>query len=410
MINQKVYKILYKKYLGEYFDNNKTSKALGYFEKNYYCEMFYDAVNQADDEKSKCILKKMLSSKGYLNNYVFIEAFCKCCLEKDASKRIYFYETTLIKDLSDNIKFTKKSDWEKILYLILSQRMYRLALCVRNKFIDFLKVKGKFRDRYSVCIENGEYKQAEAMLKKSIKLKILKAVQHPNFYRYYNSLPTWKKARGNDEYLDKEFKSYIKDKRILIIGPSDNGEIYEINPKYDVVVRFACFEGEADISYYNGLHSVRMENNGTVPEGVKFCVFKYRRQNSFRNNLYEKKVGRMARWSLMMMLSGCSPNMLQVALADLLHYTDKIEVRDNNLYLNNIYKEGYASNELLKNMNGYKKNSMFAQHDILGNFRYTSSLFRNGFFSADSKLTNILNMTEEEYAYQMECNNLFVEG
>lgn len=414
MLSKGIYKIIYRKYNGAYFDNTKTSKALGYYEKNYYCEKFWHAAHESSFYRCCEIVKEYISRKGYLTNQIFIQELCRCCCEMDVRDKSALYEKLLERKETKGLYFVKREDWEKVLYLVLSQKMFRLAEFIRNKFVNQLKDRGYFRDLFCLLVEEGKYEEALDRLERSKMYRFKKAFLKRSLVSYWNALPIYKPEGNKGPYYDKRFAELIENKDVVIIGPSSNGEEYTIDNSKSVIVRFAYFGSSdkkniTDMSYYNGLHSVKMEENQAVPEGISQCVFKYMRSTTFRWYIYDKELGRMARWSLKIMLPGCSPNMLQVALADLLHYAKRVRVFDSNLYINNVYCSGYASNELLKTMSNYKKDSMFAQHDIIGNFIYTKSLFDNGYFEADKKLSGILNMSVKEYAYQMELNNGFLE-
>jgi len=414
MLDKSIYKIIYKKYDGDYFDNIKTSKALGYYQKNHFCEMFWNAAKESSVATSEKVIKQYISSRGYDLNLPFFRDFCQCSCEQNACEKNVLYEKLLTSDSVKNIEFVRRSDWEKVIYLVFTQKMFRLGEYIRKRYVDYLQRNGTFRDKFCILIEVGKYDEAKRLLEESSLYHIKKIMGMKLISKYVNAIPGWKCESEGYPYYDRRFLKILGDKQVAIIGPSDNGDHYEIDADNTVVIRFAYFENKdgknkTNISYYNGLHSVRMEENGKVPDGISQCIFKYKRDTRFRKMLYKTGFGRMARWSLNIMIPGCSPNMLQITLADLLHYTDRITVYDSNLYINNLYRPGYASNDLLSEMSDYKKDSMFAQHDIIGNFLYTQSLYINGFFEADNKLSSILKMDSEEYAFQMELNNGFLE-
>ncbi len=409
MIPKAIYRIIYKKYAGSFFNEEKTSRALGYHELNYWSKLFFDAVMSGDIKLCKTVIMKEFSRKGFEDNKVFFDKFCCCCLQKDnIAKKNEYQELLQIKE-NQGVRFNKRLDWEKLLYLTLSQKMYRLGLLVRNEFLSYLSKHGSLEDRFCICIENGEYVEAKKILDDVRKKRFPLYFYWNGIQHYYDAIPG-EHCSGHGQHYDEEFQKYVANKRIVIIGPSDNGEDYTLDIQNTIIVRFAHFKDadyvyKTNMSYYNGMHSVKMENDGQIPSGIEWCVFKYNRNTEFRKKVYKEKRGRMGRWSTKMMLPGSSPNMLQVALVDLSHYTKNLYVCDSNMYINNVYKTGYASIELRDKMNNYKKQSMFAQHDIIGNFLFTKSLFKNGYFKCDKRLEEILSMSIFDYVYQMEFNN-----
>ena len=77
MLDKALYKIIYKKYDGDYFDNIKTSKALGYYQKNHYCEIFWKATKESSVGTCEEVIKQYISSSGYDSNVSFFRDFCQ---------------------------------------------------------------------------------------------------------------------------------------------------------------------------------------------------------------------------------------------------------------------------------------------------------------------------------------------
>lgn len=411
--------IVYYKYR-EVFNPKKTAKAFGYWRPYKQSERIFRMAKTAtlEDLKSKKLyfeLLKALKLSKHNRCEELLNCVCNCsvyCITKEDFDQHYERLCTEIKKL--DVSQLNSYSTEMLICIMLTLGLFSAALILREKYEEQIITNGTALEKYSVYFQNGQFEKALDLLEKSEFFRIYKYA-HP---RSYNAMKKSILPIVHPEMLDvsSKFAEYLQGKKIYIIGPSDNGNPIDIAEEERVVIRYAYMGKNnvggyystipTNVSYYNGMHAttVASMNDSVFLTDLTFAVLKYKLESSFWNNLEGMLPVRYVDKVPYTMQHGVSPNMLQIVLIDLLHFGKlDITVLDNNLYLNRRYTEGYASNQVQKRMDDFAFANQFAKHDVFCNFKFTRSLFKQGVFSADLRLEEILNMSCEQFAEAMEC-------
>lgn len=417
MVSQ-VSEILYQRYR-EVFDKEKTAKAFGYWKPYARTEAFFrlaKGATQEDLETGK-IYSALLQTVSVKEENTYKQLFCHICScsvycvsEAEFDNRY----TLLCNELKNtDISSLNNSTIELLVCILSTLGLFSAALLLREKYEFKVLSVGSALQKYSVLFQNGRFQEAYAMLQKSSFFRAFK-VLHPKTYASMEQslLPV---IRPETADTHSSFAKYLQGKSIYIIGPSDNKTPIAIDAENRVVIRYAYMgDGKVggyyksiptDVSYYNGMHATTVASMD-MPEflsDLSFAVLKYKLQIPFWDNIGNILQVRYANRAPYTMQHGVSPNMLQIVLTDLLPFGKlNLTVLDNNLYLNRYYTEGYASNQVQKKMDDFVFANQFAKHDVFCNFKFTRALFKQGFFAADPRLEDILNMSCEQFAEAME--------
>lgn len=410
--------ILYRRYR-EVFDREKTAKAFGYWKPYARTEAFFrlaKGASQEDLETGK-VYAALLQAIGARNQKPYKQLFCRICScsvycisEAEFDRR---YAQLCSELESADISSLDNSAIELLICILSTLGLFTAALLLREKYESKVLSAGSALQKYSVLFQNGRFQDAYALLRKSTFFRTFR-VLHP---RTYASMERSLLPVIHPETADIHipFAEYLQGKAVYIIGPSDNRTPIPIENENRVVIRYAYMGREkvggyyksipTDVSYYNGTHAeaaASMDKPGFLAD-LSFAVLKYKLQVPFWDNLGKAPQVRYANRAPYTMQHGVSPNMLQIVLTDLLPFGRlRLTVLDNNLYLNRHYTEGYASNQVQKKMDDFAFANQFAKHDVFCNFKFTRALFRQGFFSADPRLEEILGMNCRQFAEAME--------
>lgn len=409
-----LYKILYHKYDRYYFDDTKTSLVSGYKDLFDRGKMFDDLIklNKSDVKEYR---KVFGTGKNKIQDFDdVLNILLKCELRRGHEDFDTYYQR-LLDELSGLTLNRKNEDiCKRYIYVFNTRGLFRATCILREKYMTYVLEKGKMHQKFSVYVENGDYDKAKRLMDDSLFFRLIKVLKSHEYETYANCIGMFENELNYENENDQLFKSIIKNRRIVIIGPSDNQDETKITQN-DIVIQYAFMgkkleknnELKLNLSYYNGRYGAKLaelEDDSFLDE-LQMLVFKYEENNPYRKQKYKQNRARRARWSHRIMCLG-SPNMLQITLTDLLLMGAKdIYVTDNNLYLNNNYNKNYISNATIANMDDYTKRMQFAQHDIIGNFQYLKALYKKGYFKCDDVLKRIMNLSSMEYAYEMEVQN-----
>lgn len=414
----KATEIVYHKYR-EVFDKEKTAKAFGYWKPYNHVETFFRLAKSASQEdlKSGKVYSALVHSIGVSQNNRaerLLRRVCVCSMYNISADDFASEYLALCKEIeSINLSCLNNPATEMLICLLLTLGMFSAALLLREKYEDKILSYGSDLQKYSVYFQNGSFTQAHNLLQTSHLFRCIKLLSPRTYASMENSiLPIVNPEKAD---TSSPFARYLLGKSVFIIGPSDNNSPVNIPDKNRVVIRYAYMgksklggyyqDVSTDVSYYNGMHATTVASMDQTEflSDISFAVLKYKLPVCFWENLGGMLYVRYANRVPYAMQHGVSPNMLQIVLADLLPLGKlNLTVLDNNLYLNRHYTEGYASNQVQKKMDDYAFANQFAKHDVFCNFKFTKALFMQGFFSADSRLTGILQMSCEQFAEAME--------
>lgn len=415
----KVSEILYHRYR-KVFDKEKTAKAFGYWKPSAHAESFFRLVKRATQEDLEmgkvysALLHAIGASKKnqYEQLFHMVSACSVYCVSRAEFDIRYKMLCTEIRN--SDIFLLNDSSIELLICILSTLGLFKAALLLREKYEAKVLAVGSALQKYSVYFQNGRFQDAYELLQEASYFRFFK-ILHP---RTYSSMERSLLPAIHPEVAEarSSFAKYLQGKAIYIIGPSDNKTPIPIDAKNRVVIRYAYMGRDkvggyyktipTDVSYYNGMHAttVASMDKPKFLSDLSFAVLKYKLQTPFWDNVSELLQVRYANRTPYTLQHGVSPNMLQIVLMDLLPFGKlNLTVLDNNLYLNRNYTEGYASNQVQKKMDDFAFANQFAKHDVFCNFKFTRALFKQGFFVADSRLEDILNMSCEQFAKAMEC-------
>ncbi len=209
--------------------------------------------------------------------------------------------------------------------------------------------------------------------------------------------------------------NYFLDKSILVIGPApiDNFELLNIDD-FDLIVSANISDNYLPtglrnrMSYFNS-HFLHHEKSNLCNVAMDLSALMFK---SYDDVLHAYSIinaeDRSKCWTIHSLdnlyFSPCypMPTALQNILYDLTWiYPRKIHVVGFDLYATPskyIYSKNYWFANQKPNLNDYS----FRMHDLLSNFNFTKNLYAAKLFTADSKLINILQMSEEEYSVTLD--------
>lgn len=414
----RVSEILYHRYR-EVFDKEKTAKAFGYWKPYIHAETFFrlaKSATQEDFETGK-VYSALLQAIGVRKENQYKQLFrhiCSCsvyCISETEFDKRY---AQLCDELRNtDISLLDNFATEMLICILSTLGLFTAALLFREKYETKVLSAGSALQKYSVYFQNGRFQDAYELLQNSTFFQVHKVLRPKTYASMEQSLLPVIHPEAVD--TRSSFAKYLQGKAIYIIGPSDNKTPIPLDTENRVVIRYAymgnCKVGgyyksiPTDVSYYNGMHAttVASMDNPEFLSDLSFAVLKYKLQVPFWDNLRNALQVRYANRAPYTMQHGVSPNMLQIVLTDLLPFGKlNLTVLDNNLYLNRHYTEGYASDQVQKKMDDFAFANQFAKHDVFCNFKFTRALFKQGFFDADPRLEDILNMSCEQFAEAME--------
>lgn len=400
------------------FHPEKTGKAFGYWKNEVLGKRFYELSQVADYpsnavEQLAQVLMQIVRGSTFQRHEKMLRAMCTCsCFHVSSGEFEENYRSFISLLEEEDVSDIDNLALERIIYILVSQGLFRAALLLREKFEAKVLKYGSASEKMSVFFQNGDFTSAHSLFCSSPYFSVLRFLSPRAYTTYKRTIEAVVSPKNADH--QSEFSRYISARPVYIIGPSDN-HCPTVLQDDCVVIRYAymgkqrltgCYaERQTNISYYNGMHasSVAAMPDTSFLDDLRFAVLKYRIKSSFWQRRLDNHHLRISPVSLSVMQHGVSPNMLQIVLVDLMQF-GKIDltVLNNNLYLNRFYEEGYASVEVQKKQDNYAFAAQFAKHDVFCNFKFTKALFEQGFFQADARLKAILSMTNEEFADAME--------
>lgn len=409
--------LLYHKYR-TVFHPLKTGKAYGYSQiwllaRDYYTLSKNTSSSESTIEGLYRSLSNLLKCDSSQKHDKLLRSICLCSYYGQTAEAFEKNYAALLNVLNgEDVSDIAGLSIEYLIYILLTQGLFHAALILREKYEAIVLAHGTDAEKVNVYFQNGNFEAALSLIRKSNYFRFIHCFMPRTYKTYIQTM----EAVIDSEKAEKKsrFSQYIKGKSVYIIGPSDNQCPVKL-PDDCIVIRYAymgkarlsgCYSAnQTNISYYNGMHAttVAATDDTSFLDELQFAVLKYKIKSSFWGKRLDPSHLRIAPVALSTMQHGVSPNMLQIVLMDLMQF-GKIDltVLNNNLYLNRIYQSGYASVEVQKKQSAYEFAAQFAKHDVFCNFKLTKALFERGFFNTDTRLGEILSMTNEEFADAMQ--------
>ncbi len=279
--------------------------------------------------------------------------------------------------------FNKKLDKMKKIFKVMPARYYMdyyfyLLSEKRDKLDDFIKFLKKYKNL------NFEIQNYLSILNKSVSRIVI-----------------------NKKDEDKDYLNFIKNKKIVIIGPGDyKVNIEELKNKFDILVNFNYKIDNTfipTITYYNGPISNTIVKDDSFPEIVNRLdkvLLKYEPDNLSEMN--KSKI--RTYWHCYKLFPKGSPNMVQAILYDLLCFNPKcIKIINVDFYTKkNMYKKGYGKD--LEDKKDFTLLQSFALHNMKMQFLLTQDLFINNCIEFDDIGTQCMKLTLNEYVDLLQEN------
>ncbi len=212
-------------------------------------------------------------------------------------------------------------------------------------------------------------------------------------------------ANGLYDEVDQEYAAYLKGRSVAVIGPlAVSQDTLDEIAGFDLVVGIndiRSFSGQADSSlihphivYLVGSVQQRMRGTSQLPDRQppRFIIGKHR-DPGFTVKDTNSSYRAISQFNHFM-LNG-SLNMLPRTVLDLAFFTPKrITVFGADLYASTDYRDDYGgiaheSTETILRQH--------IAHDLITQYRLLQNLFSSGYFQADTRLENVLNMGLESY-------------
>ena len=328
----------------------------------------------------------------------------------------------------------KKISENLLLYLemfLLCSGLYELAYKVRE--VNNLKKIGRYEKNGKVSvkdvmplfwayIEKRDYQKSVEIFDKAGKCARRYLDKEIKFLKSVLKGKLEDKIVSNSSQEDALFGDLVRGKRILVIGPAENGvDIEEYISEHDVIISMiyrgnleANIQGKTHISYYSNLACRKMDENKEFLADLDMAVFK-RVEHDFQKEMIEsgnarechgfkmKKAEIPEEMKVMMLYSYlCAPNLLQVILIDLLLFKpEKITVVNTNLFLAvKRYNSKYKVEGTKQGNKSFRRS--FALHNMINMFQLTKLLVDNNLVEVDSVCKSILDNGTLNYVKEMQ--------
>ena len=215
---------------------------------------------------------------------------------------------------------------------------------------------------------------------------------------------------------DQDYLKRVQGKRIAILGPSAGKlDAAEVREHSDLVMRMN-FRGEStleesrkgiktNIAYYNTLAArrIRQDHLGIdYLDELDYAVFKTDYE-AFEKDMIAAGRARVVSVPYKLMFCDASPNLLQVMLFDLKHFSpSRIKVYNVNLFLaSNRYQAGYKIPGTIQDKISFWRS--FGMHNMMSMFLFTQIMYRHGVFEADEECNDVLSMPLSDYVAGMQA-------
>ena len=346
------------------------------------------------------------------------------------SKEIIFnylegtYENDIMhKYMNDLLTCSKNNDlqwyqWEFLRRVFGTVNAQVYANFCRNRAQEIVLASNEEDDslslrKFTIAACYGDYKKCNESIN-SVDMEKMKSVWGTKRNAMLEYLDTIIKR----ERIQDEFGEYLKGKKVILSGPASREKELEALQKDEIGIKIT-YRGKEylsemekkftpNISFYNYEYSEKLfKEKQPFVDDLDYIVLKGECSN-FYNLGIDNKV-RVAHY----LNFGCGfgyPNMAQVALYDLFHYTNRIYVENFDCYYNKkIYSEGYfvKKDEYKRDLD---KKAHFLKgivmHDLVGNWRLLKTWFEDKLFLCDERLREVLSLSENIYVEGIEKYNM----
>lgn len=359
---------------------------------------------------------------------------CVCRLSNEYVYRNEIHEETyrdIINILSDSAHNLKEVNLLYLEIFLLCSGLYELAYKVRetNCKIKISRYERKKRVAYHdvmplfwAYIEAGRTQEAASVFNRAGRWI------HGYLGKEIEFLTSVMKGRIKENLVlhsseeDRFFEKLIRGKKILILGPAENGtDIERCVAEHDVVISMIYrgnldvdLKGKTHISYYSNLACRRMENKNEFIKDLDAAVFKgggYAFQKEepslvrFRESYGFKQKHLDASDEIKVSLvyfNRSTPNLLQVILMDILMFQpEKITVVNTNLFLaKKRYNSKYKVEGTTQDTASFRRS--FALHNMINMYQLTKFLYDNKIMEVDEGCKEVLELGTGEYVRRMQ--------
>lgn len=386
--------------------------------KYYYLEYLKEIKNHYKFIDKKNISFFLKKNKFFEGNNLKVSVFASLIYSftqdylRGATPKIQEYELLLNKE---KLNFNWQNNYllHKLYFFI---GLTELSFFHRNNYEKFflnkefklLNIYEKFI-YFKIIFENCEIEKVYKIDKKFFDNFILK-----KFFKneYKSSLFIFNILKKNLNYFknfknDFNFKKYIENKSIAIIGPSNN-EDFNINDLdyYDVIVQPNIFDENnlydlnKSISYYSKFSTSKIilcidQNRFDLFNKLQFTCVKG------RSDKIKKKIKNSRQFDLKLNLVSGSEQLLQYIISDLIKFNPKkIKIFSTDFYLNEkTYNPNYSGNKV-RNTNYLERKAVskfsLSFHDLMSQIKFVKTFEKLGYIEVDDFTKNFVHKNYKE--------------
>jgi len=321
------------------------------------------------------------------------------------------------------VKLLSEREWMGLFQLCCMTGLYQLGYVFREKAIEHILTLAVYSKKYSkryltACLEKQNF--GEDGVEHFVMNSELDEEERKRFLIFSGLLGTLEYKTQN-LLFDKEYKSYLREKSVAIVGPSEssNEDATEID-SYDEVVRLnfsysakGCdgkFNGnKATITYFNGeqVRAFHNEANAILPESVKFACLK---SNEFfgevADNNSEVSIRRLMSFDGLV-YNGIL-NMGPIAVLDMaLHSSSPPKIYHMDLMLTVRRFGGYYPDSFGRDSDEVLVavfNRSTVMHDPVTQYRIFQRMWKSGRVSGDKIFEEVMSLGCEEYMKQLQSS------
>lgn len=343
-----------------------------------------------DFSKSSILLQFINSEESHLLESIIYKKLTNQNVELESIAILNFSKNLIAVDSSNYYTL-------KLIYrLLLSCGFFLLSYEIRLILSDFLhEYKGKH-------------------LIDELNLLLLEEANNLTSIRYKSRILNIKNTKNDDHFRD-----YLYGKKIIILGPVNKR--IRISLVKDSIIIFPKYtynnfkSAHSNINIKVSYYQISNKDQYSISDfdGLDFIVSDNKirlRKNSTPSNIQF----RLIRFKSPKFYSGYSTHIPKI-LFDLISFKINLsdfEIKIHNVslfYGNDIYFKGYRANPNTspsdyRGLKLLKLWQLHGHHDLITNLKIMKSIYRNGHFEADKKLTQVLSMSTRDYLAFFEKN------
>lgn len=405
--------IYYFHHPGEFYEKVYTRLYLGVKNPAY---LTVCSVKQNDIKKAYAAVRKLLAGKFDDELYSEIVECMDMIRESKPYETIMEkYDTVLSKLDKVPPKVFTGYRWCTIASVLCCNGLFRAeAVCREKSKQYFMSSRGNYAQKITISLENRNLETARLLIDHICRLKLWKYFMYERiqYYKFYYNMLGKKEVNPYSidwhaiENADEDFRKYLTQKEVKIIGPT----IKEIGivKTNEYIVRMNSDETEvrkhiADAIYFRPEPFKKVFGGAEIvfKRLGKICVYDYDAANK---KVRKKRITYAPNCIFYMR----TMNTVQHILMDVLtNGASSVYIGGTTLFMSEKTHYAHYADYLAPK----KDRDIFlrglANHNLQSQFIFMQNLYQTGCFKADDTLHNILSLSVEEYLANMERLHAF---